>query len=338
MASFRRPEVVNSVFLFLLAVLITAFAAIRPVGFDRDSLQYKSLVESIELGVGGAEPGFNGLVALLAEFGTDTTRLLLITIAIFSIPLKLYAIFRLSNYSLIPIFAYVAIYYPLHDLTQIRTGIAAVFFLWSVRDLLHRKHLRYAVKILAATLFHYSSLVLLLLVFVDPTTRRFWPYWVLLFISLILMMYPEKAVATFVAMANLGPGFISSKVNRYFELMSLLGMHSKINSFDLYHIIQLGLLFSAYIYKSKFLVSDQEVLIYKIMMISLISYFGFSFFPVVAVRISEYLAIVFVLLLGSMVNKVRPKVISAIAALLFFSVMASTYWIIKDDFFNYSVL
>ena len=50
-------------------------------------------------------------------------------------------------------------------MTQIRIGLACVFILWSLEDILQRNKLGFLIKVSFATLFHYSAIISLIFYF-----------------------------------------------------------------------------------------------------------------------------------------------------------------------------
>ncbi|WP_422387939.1 EpsG family protein [Erwinia aphidicola] len=74
------------------------------------------------------------------------------------------------NYSQLRLFSlivYVCLYFVLHNLTQIRVGAAAAMFLLAIPDLISKNKTRYILKILLACMFHFSSIILIPLVFLN---------------------------------------------------------------------------------------------------------------------------------------------------------------------------
>lgn len=57
----------------------------------------------------------------------------------------------------------------LQDINQIRAGVATALFLTSIPYLVQNKKKIFTYIILLATLFHFSSLLLLVLLFIDAT-------------------------------------------------------------------------------------------------------------------------------------------------------------------------
>ncbi|WP_256742632.1 EpsG family protein, partial [Cronobacter sakazakii] len=61
-----------------------------------------------------------------------------------SIGIKLHAIKKISSSPILSLIIYIAFYYILHDMTQIRAGVAAGLFLLAIRELASGKNIKAA--------------------------------------------------------------------------------------------------------------------------------------------------------------------------------------------------
>ncbi|MCI9607825.1 MAG: EpsG family protein [Muribaculaceae bacterium] len=74
--------------------------------------------------------------------------------------IKLLAIKKLTDLYLLSILIYISNIMLLHDMTQIRAGVASALFLYAIPYLSKKCYLKYCLCILIATCFHYSGLLL----------------------------------------------------------------------------------------------------------------------------------------------------------------------------------
>ena len=99
------------------------------------------------------EPTFLYLSRLYLSFGFGITAMFL-TYALISVPLKLTLLWKLTPYVFTSLIVYVGIYYPMHDVVQIRCGAAIAFLLWAMIPLNKRQYFKATVLLVVATLFH----------------------------------------------------------------------------------------------------------------------------------------------------------------------------------------
>lgn len=78
--------------------------------------------------------------------------------ALLAISVKLTVLWNITPYIFTALIVYMGIYYPLHDVIQIRCGVAAAFLLWGMVLLAKRQYLLAVGLTFIATMFHYSSL------------------------------------------------------------------------------------------------------------------------------------------------------------------------------------
>ena len=91
---------------------------------------------------------------------------LFMTYAFISIVIHLPALWKLSKLPLLTLTIYISYYYMMHEMVQMRAGVAAGLFLWAIYFYVEKKKLMSLACILVGFLFHYSAaagLVLFLL-------------------------------------------------------------------------------------------------------------------------------------------------------------------------------
>ena len=106
------------------------------------------------------EPTFT-LISSLVKAVCPWPVLLFVIYASIGVTCKIFAIKRLTSLLFLSLVIYISNVYLLHDMTQIRAGVASGIFLLAIRPLAEHKIFRYTALILLAALFHYSSLLLL---------------------------------------------------------------------------------------------------------------------------------------------------------------------------------
>ena len=124
-------------YLILIGVVLILIAGLRPIGIDRDSLAYVGIVGSDEVNINllDKEPGFWLIYKINKIIFNGNTQCFFLIYALLGVSLKIFAI---KKYSLLPFFStftYVCLYFILHEMTQIRAGVAAAIFLLALQDI-----------------------------------------------------------------------------------------------------------------------------------------------------------------------------------------------------------
>lgn len=296
-----KNKILFSFFFFFLTFL----AGFRPVGLDRDSINYLGV---IHVGIESAnyidkEPFFWILTYLnQIVFGGNVTSFFVVfaTLGVF---FKLYSIKKMSLNPNLSLFLYICVYFVLHEMTQIRIGVAAGIFLLAVRDFYDKNEISFFFKLLLASLFHYSSIVGLLLFFLPRKGFSQVFYIALPVIGFIFSILIDKNA--FINIVSLGPSFISEKIILYY-MLSELGEHATINKLNVYYLT-LSFIYFFLALNFRVITDGFQLFMLKILGVAIFCFYFFSFMPVLAFRISEFLGVVVIILLGSVSFYFRPK-------------------------------
>lgn len=129
-------------FVFLFGVFLIVFAGFRSPGFDADSLNYIGVIHApiSDMSFLDKEPSFWIVVILNQLLFSSSYISFFMIYAMLGVSLKLYAIKTLlKDGFLFSLVIYLLLYYVLHELTQIRVGVASALFLLSLKDVLERR-------------------------------------------------------------------------------------------------------------------------------------------------------------------------------------------------------
>ena len=160
------------------------------------------------------EPTYIYLSRFFISLGYGVFAIFL-TYALIAIPLKLTLLWKLTPFVFTAMIVYVGIYYPMQDVVQIRSGVAAVFILWSMIPLHEGRYLWATVLLLIATLFHYSSLAFLPIIFVgNMEIDKHWKWILAVSIPICILLY----IAGFGAFSLVPGGAIEGKLEHYKEV------------------------------------------------------------------------------------------------------------------------
>ncbi len=138
---------------WLFAIPLVIYTAARPMDISRDDLGYLEIIGNRER-YGDRDFAWHGLVAVFSDWGYDYRAVLVATA--FFLLVKLYLIQRLLDRRVPALFLYVAIFWQLHDLTQIRLAWAMTFVLFFVFAE-GRGYFRRNLAIAASATFHIQT-------------------------------------------------------------------------------------------------------------------------------------------------------------------------------------
>lgn len=122
------------------------------------------------------DPGFYLLSAYFFSHGFPFQAFLCF-IALFGVGWKMKGIATLSNSPWASALVYISFYFLMHEMVQIRAGLASGLFLLSLPYLQQRRYGVFTLVILFASCFHYSAIILLGLLFLTGECRH--PRWYL---------------------------------------------------------------------------------------------------------------------------------------------------------------
>jgi hypothetical protein len=308
---------------------LISFAGLRKVGLDADSLNYQNLIalnlDPNEFNLIDKEPGFWLILLFSRLLFVDQLQGLFLVFASLSVIFKLRFIKKYSSFPMLSVLLYISFFYVLHELTQIRTGIATAIFLFALYDLSSGQRSKFFIKIFISCLFHYSAIVAFLLPIIISRYRVGF-FMALPFIG-IISFYLSPIVDLFhliitYAAGSFGGGLLE-KIEIYLNLLEI-GEHDKIN---VYNVLYIFLLFS-HIYISasiKSVCNNLALLLYKVQSLAIFAFFFAHSVPVVAFRISEFLSvgliILYPLIISTTTSRGSIERIMLVSILLIFSVV-----------------
>jgi hypothetical protein len=293
--------------LALLLILVSAFSG--SISKDHDS--YIAAYNTINAGKNVGEISFILLSKLVNHIFNNSFFLFLIY-AILGVLLKLFGVNRLTEYSLFALLVFFSYYFFLHEMTQIRAGVASAFVLLCIPEIYAKNLKRFSLFSFLAIFFHYSAVVIMPLYFLKKENISLL-YWFLIPIG-YLLYYLNINTSSLIQLINLE--MVSTKYATYSNIIT------EINVFNILMLARYC--FSALLlWKWKLLYSKNiyAVLLIKVYIISSFVFIAFSDIPAVAFRVSELLAIVEIVLITYLIyifsNKVIGKVLVGIISFLF---------------------
>ncbi|WDB75968.1 EpsG family protein [Escherichia albertii] len=298
--------------MFFLGAVLIVLTSLRPIGIDADSLSYQEAYKLVQNGIFVInEPTFNFFSIISNAFFYDNKigiGFLFFVYAGLSISIKFYAIYKYSSSIYLSILVYLCMFYILHEMTQIRVGLASAFFLLGIHDLILGNKKKYLIKIFAACLCHFSSLILLPLVFFSSER-----------INLkIILLTPILMLCIILAIGDMNPILISifqylpeplsSKAISYIVGVEQFGRFDSVNVFSKFtlSVFSFFILYIIACAKEK-KIDSTDVIFLKLFSIMLTLFYFFSSVPVLASRIFELLAVSLILSFPEICKKFSPS-------------------------------
>lgn len=286
-------------FFFGIGFLLVIFAGMRSSGVDLDYEAYRNWFEEVPALIDYSEdlaaifqrdPGYQLVSSIFKELGLSF-ELLIFTAAFSAVTLKMRAIWKMSPAPLFSVLIYFSYLFLLQEMTQIRAGLAAAIFLSSIPSLGKRQYVRYLFLIMVAASFHYSSLILLMFLFMRDNNENPRGYLIVVLLVTLLAMLGVTADFIFLRIADLG---IDSRLSFYAaESTDAIGTTNILNSISIPNLLlSVVLLFNFEKVKDA---APYASYVIRIHAISVIMFFALSGYPVMAFRLSELVGVVGIL-------------------------------------------
>lgn len=305
---------------FLFGILLILIAGLRIPGHDHDSYNYLYVYanDGVLENFVGMEPTYVWLCKLVRILFNNFQFLLLIY-AFLGVFFKLKAIKYLSpQVFFLPLLVYFSNYFLLHEMTQIRAGVASGIFLFALKPLIQGKRWTYIGYILVALFFHYSSLVLFPFVFLTNRDMSKKERYILLLVLLICFSIALLHINIFI---QIPIPALQEKIEIYQQL-SAKGFDTYANVFNLHFLIRLFVfLFSMFFYRYIKTSNEYMPILLRLMAFSIFYFLLFSSLSVLAFRISELIGIVDILIFSSLIYAITPRYAAKTVVFIFTSII-----------------
>ncbi len=302
-----RKHFLDFLFFFgIIAPIFAIFSASRAFGTGAD---YGGYLE-IFYGEANTEPAFR-LLKIINKFfnkGTVTLAFIYFICAFTGLYLKGTFYKRYSNNFSLSILFYISTIFFLHEYTQIRAAIGLGICYLSVDEINKRQFKRFAIRILFAMCFHYSSVIMFFVYFYCNLFKNPKRYLQILWISFIGCLLLNKFLHGESLLIFLGTKFYFS-----FFFLGKLGALQNMSEFSVFNICYLGILILTTIYYQLFKgfssKKSNDFTIFQLCSLSSImfySFFNFGF-PVVTFRLSEFFIPFLFIVIPKIVSKFKEK-------------------------------
>lgn len=317
-----------------IGLILILYAGLRPIGFDKDSQNYEAFFmhpDSKEAAI-AVEPSFIWICKIV-NFLFGDVRFVLIIFAIMGVIIKTTAIKR-GTFLIFPsLVIYFGNFYFLHEMTQIRAGIATALFLLAITYQAEQMKVHSLMLIALACTFHYSSLALLPLLFINnkPLSRKL----KIIFVALCPLCFVLYALNLDV-LTTVPIPYISDKIDAY-KMASEYGNVEKNSILNPFPIMRIAIFLFTIYYSKTIEKTIPYINIYiKIMACSLIVYFAFSSITIISTRIFELYGVVEILAYPCIIYAIRPRFLGKIFVCII-AIIETIFNAVVWNFFDFSI-
>ena len=219
-----------------MCYILILIAGLRTESVSQDYAEYTRLFkEASAYSLNRLEPIFF-LIRYIPFYVFGGIPLFFFLYAICGVLLKTIAIKKMSEHIFLSLLFYYVHFFLLHEMTQIRAGVATGFILLMLKELVDRNKTTAIMMYILAVLSHFSAIICFFIFFLDKEKIDTYKYALLFPLGLciyILHIDPLSIISHF----NLG--VISAKITTYKELL-LQGQYSTIKIFNvqfIFHIL-----------------------------------------------------------------------------------------------------
>ncbi|MEO5891599.1 MAG: EpsG family protein [Ferruginibacter sp.] len=226
--------------LAIIALLLALLAGFRGPEVGRDYIGYSYAFDLIYKDYNPLllviyEPGFVALLYFFrAIFTYNYGVMIMLAFAFGSVFLKTIAIRSLAINPYLVILFYFSHYFMLHEMTQIRIGLASAVFFVSISYYLKGNIKAYIGLILLATCFHYTAILYLgVLIFKRDSFNRLW-YSAIIFLSVVLSFFQVPLIGY---LNNFSSNDYSAKFDTYIYAAEYMDKIKVLNMVTICNII-----------------------------------------------------------------------------------------------------
>lgn len=263
---------------------------------------------------------------------SESVIVLFFLYAVLGVSLKMISIKRLSGLWFYSLIIYVSNYFILHEMIQIRAGVAAGFILLAIVPMYNRQFIKFFLLIGLATLFHYTSIIFLTLWLLKPNE-----YNKFLYIILILLAFVIHFIGLDIISFVLSPTPFYSIDPTSISYLDINDQSSKINVFSIFVTTKVVFLiyFTYFINRiEKF--NKYIFIILKLYALGLFVYIAFSAYPVIAVRISYTLMTCEIFIIPTLIFTIKGHYLPRLIVISY-ALLAFTLNVYFTSYFNYHI-
>lgn len=309
---FDRQELEKIIFIIIGIVLIL-FAGLRAVDVSRDSMNYTYMFDRVNFYsdwlYSSQELMAVYVPVTLKYLGIYSYLTMFMIFALLGVSIKFIAIRRYSALPMLSVLFYYVTSYLLHEMIQIRAGVATGILLLSVTDIYNKNFMRFLLKVGIASLFHISSLVFIPFYFINPNKINRLLYYLGLIIVVIIGI---RGVNVFTLFPGLGG--LNAKLQAYQKFQNFM---REVNLLSIGGVLNIILVIVLIQFSNQLRhVNQYAIIITKMLYFSIVSLFLFSAVSIIAWRISELFGVASFIAFTYLLYLIRPKIFLVIMLII----------------------
>ncbi len=287
-----KVHVLNKFYVFVISVILICLAAFRTPGSDRDYFIYEKYYWG-DSSFTDVEYSFILLRLVLKDYLNLTVISAFVVYAILGVTLKIKGIKSLSTIVSLSLLIYVSNYYMLHELTQIRAGVATALFLISIVYIFERNLKLFLFFVIIAGFFHYSAFMALPLWFVKPYSRNLKYYTILIVIGFAFLLLKIDLIA------DVPIPYVQNRIKIYILLTESAEDHEgAVDFLNPRFFFKMAIFFVLLLFRHKIAPKNKYFyLLLKIYAISLFVFMTFSKIPALSYRMQTFFGTVDIILI-----------------------------------------
>jgi hypothetical protein len=289
-------------------------AAFRPSTCCADYSTYVDYYENLsDLPLTFLEPSYFA-ISFLSKLILNSYIGIFIVYSILGVGIKGFAIPKLTNYYPISLLLYFGSFFLLHEMTQIRVGVAAGFLLLSIPYIKEKRSLPFFIIIFIGILFHYSLIAFLPFYFINPDRINKKLYIAAIFLIFVGTL---SGINFITIIQHVRLGFLSDKITAY-QIMLENGLFGDISLLNPLLFLRVFILIFFIINADDLVLKNEyAVIVIKIYAFSILAFVGLSPLPALAGRINQLLGVVEIILVPYSIYLLKPRYVAVIISVIF---------------------
>ncbi len=289
----KRYKIINLYFFILIGIILISVSAFRSPGLDRDYENYVVIFKGIRANL-SVEYTFTVIQKLITWCFNGDVIYLFLFYAILGVISKFRSILILTPFIFYSVLVYISNFYMLHEMTQIRVGVASGFLLISIKYIVDRNLKKFLLYSALAISFHYSAIIILPLWFLTNKFQKIFYY----IIPLGILIY----LLNINIIVSIPIPYIQERILIYQKFLIGNKDIDQINVFNYLFILRCFVYYMFVFLRKKILIKNNYfIVILKIYGLSLFAFPAFASVFVFSFRINEFYGAVEIILIPFMI-------------------------------------
>jgi hypothetical protein len=296
-------DVKRNKWIFFVGMLLLILSIYRDGSSTRDYLGYVDLYNRTDQQV---ELSFYIIGRVVKNIFCNNVLFLFLIYAIIGICLKLKAVQQLSTFWAFSMLIYISNFFILHELTQIRVGVASGFMLLCIKPVYDKDWKRFLLFSAGAIFFHYLGLLVLPLWFLRKKKVNSILFSSLLPLAYLVYFLKINVIESVIPLLPIE--YIQHKYASYQAAQAMnMDSFNKINVFNYVFLAKCGIYYIL-LWKNKIITEQNNYapLLIKIQGIALTCFVLLAAMPVYAFRISEFFGVVELITIPMLIYTFKP--------------------------------